>query len=258
MYSFFVWLLLHPVLCINRCTVCVYECFVLSVCVCVHLFIKYFLFYCTSGRLSLLWCSCGYFFIICASTPSLSLPICTCLHGLVLPCSRAWCCPGMGLLFQAASPLQFPVSGPSRPTCPWFNSALPSTPSGQSVTNTALALAAHPSLSLSFSYPLSPLLSSPVLSSPWPRLSSLISIIKQKLVNVSDARWLRHPATGPLAQHERTHKHLTKTHTHSLMLSYSHLHTHCQIQHICESECSEWINFILIKKLLMVKYYSLV
>ncbi len=96
------------------------------------------------------------------------------------------------------------------------------------------------SLSLSFSYPLSPLLSSPVLSSPWPQLSSLISIIKQKLVNVSDARWLRHPATGPLAQHERTHKHLRKTHTHSLVLRCSHLHTRWQIQHSCWSVCSEF------------------
>ncbi len=172
MYSFLVWLLLHPVLYINQCTVCVYECFVLSVCVCVHLFIKYLLFYCTSGHLSLLWRSCGYIFIIRASTPSLFLPICTYLHGLVLPCSRTWCCPGMGLLFQAASPLQFPVSGPSRSTCPWFNSALPSTPSGQSVTNTALALAAHPSLSLFLFHTLF-LLFSPLLSCLPPGHSSV-------------------------------------------------------------------------------------
>lgn len=47
-----------------------YECFVLSVCACVHLFIKYLLFYCTSGHLSLLWCSCEYFFIIRVLPPS--------------------------------------------------------------------------------------------------------------------------------------------------------------------------------------------
>lgn len=199
---------------------CVYECCVLSV----HLFIKYFLFYCTSGRLSLT----VFLWVFLFNTRQSSLPLSAHLYvspwfgSPLLSClmpSR------YGALVPGRLPAAVPRVRPQPPNLSLVHHGSAIHTQWAICHQHSLGTGSTPlislSLSLSFSYPLSPLLSTPVLSSLWPRLSSLISIIKQKLVNVSDARWLRHPATGPLAQHERTHKHLRKkTHTHSCLTIY--------------------------------------